>query len=66
MLVTQQLPVATDLHSIFPNCQTPKNIQNILFCIQKKKEIHTGSEQLEGERQNFLGELFLELLLDLT
>jgi len=26
-----------------------ENIQNIFFCAQHKKEIHTGLEQLEGE-----------------
>jgi len=24
-------------------------IQNILFCVQQKKDIHTGLKQLEGE-----------------
>ncbi len=24
-------------------------LQNILFCVQQKKEIHTGLEQHEGE-----------------
>ncbi len=24
-------------------------LQNILFCVQQKKEIHTGVEQLESE-----------------
>ncbi len=24
-------------------------LQNILFCVQQKKEMHTGLEQLEGE-----------------
>ncbi len=35
-------------------------LQSILFCVQQKKESHTGLEQLEGEQVtefSFLGEL---------
>jgi len=35
-------------------------LQNILFCVQHKKETHTGLEQLGGESMtqfSYLGEL---------
>jgi len=48
-----------DSHSILPpilwksmwssNCLVTHILQNILFCVQQKKEICTGLEQLEGE-----------------
>jgi len=31
------------------NCLVTDIIQNILFCVQQKKDIHTGLKQLEGE-----------------
>ncbi len=31
------------------NCLVTDILQNILFCVQQKKETHTGLEQLEGE-----------------
>ncbi len=37
------------------------SILQIVFCVQQKKEMHTGLEQLEGEQMmtelSFLGEL---------
>ncbi len=40
MLVDKQLLVSIDLHDI---------LQNILFCVKQKKEIHTSLEQHESE-----------------
>ncbi len=31
------------------NCLYTNILQNILFCVQQKKENHTGLEQEEGE-----------------
>jgi len=31
------------------NCLIADILQNIFFCVQEKKEIHTGLKQLEGE-----------------
>jgi len=31
------------------NCLVTNGLQNIFFCVQQKKETHTGLEQLEGE-----------------
>ncbi len=31
------------------NCLVTHILQNIFFCVQQKKEMHTGLEQLEGE-----------------
>ncbi len=31
------------------NCLVTNILQNIIFCVQWKKEIHTGLEQREGE-----------------
>ncbi len=42
MLLPKKLMVATDFHST-------KVLQNIFFCVQRKKENHTGLEQYEGE-----------------
>ncbi len=43
------------------NCMVNNILQNIIFCVQQKKETHTGLEQLEGEYVTaflfFLGEL---------
>ncbi len=60
MLATKQLLVATDLHSaekqklcksmaIISNCLVTNILQNIFFCVQQKKETHTGLAQHEGE-----------------
>ncbi len=45
-------------------CLVTKILQNIFVCIWQKKEIHTGLEQLEGEKimiefSLFWGELSL-------
>jgi len=32
------------------NCLFTIILQNIFFCVQQTKEIHTGSKQLEGEQ----------------
>jgi len=56
--VTEQLMDPTDFHSIFfllcksvgsINCLVTDILQNILFCVQQMKEVHTGLKQLEGE-----------------
>ncbi len=31
------------------NCLFTNILQNIVFCVQQKKETHTGLEQLDGE-----------------
>ncbi len=58
MLVTKQLLVAIDIHSIFSSMlwktMTTVNclltiLQNILFCAQQKKETLMGLEQLKDE-----------------
>jgi len=36
------------------NCLVSHFLQNIFFCVQQKKEIHTGLEQLEGEQMRML------------
>jgi len=50
MLVTRQLTLAIDIHSIFflwksmANCQLSSYniLQNIIFCVQQNKETHAG------------------------
>jgi len=61
MSVTKQLMGLIDFNSIFSKiwksvgpitCLVTDILQNTFFCVQqqkKKKEIHTGLEQLEGE-----------------
>ncbi len=59
MLITKQLTVAINFHSIEKvqwksmaniNCLVTKILHNTLFCAQqKKKETHTGLEQVKGE-----------------
>ncbi len=59
MLATKQLLVATDLHSTekqklcksmaISNCLVTNILQNIFFCVQQKKETHTGLARHEGE-----------------
>ncbi len=60
--------VAIEFHSILSllwksmatvNCLVTNFLKNIFFCVQQKKETHTGLEQLEDEYISFLGELFL-------
>jgi len=52
MSVTKQLCGTIDFHYIktmgYINCLVTNILQNI-FCVQQKKEIHTGLDQLEGE-----------------
>ncbi len=55
MLVTKQLTVAIDFHSrgknsMEVNLLVNNILQNIFFCVQQKKLIHTGLEKLEGEQ----------------
>ncbi len=55
MLVTKQLTVAIDFHSrgknsMEVNLLVNNILQNIFFCVQPKKLIHTGLEKLEGEQ----------------
>jgi len=33
---------------MFINCLVTRILRNIFFCVQQKKKIHTGLEQLEG------------------
>ncbi len=57
MLVTKQLMVAIDFHSMEKkilwksmatvNCLVTNILQNIFFCVQQKKEAHTGLVELE-------------------
>jgi len=58
MSVTKQLMDPIDFNSIFSqlwksmgsiNCLVTDILQNIFFCVQQKKEIHTGLKQVEGE-----------------
>jgi len=59
MPVTKQLMVPTDFISIFvlyygsqwgpSTLWLPISLQNIFFCVQNKKETHTGLEQLEAK-----------------
>jgi len=35
------------------NCLITNILQNILFCVQQKKETHKGLEQNEGEHFHF-------------
>ena len=59
MLIARQLMVAIDFHSIFffllwksmgsISRLVTNFLQNIFFCVQQKKESHTGFEQHEGE-----------------
>jgi len=51
-----QLTVAIDFYSNFfllwksmGCCLLTNILQNVIFCVQKNKETHTGWEQLEGE-----------------
>ncbi len=44
------------------NCLVTSILQNIFFCVQQKKETHTGLGQLEGEF-SFLDELSLSLII---
>jgi len=77
MLVTRQLMYPIDYHvrkkKKIPwkwmggvNCLVTNILQNILFCVQQKKETRTGLEQHKGEQIDkqmtelkFLGELSL-------
>jgi len=43
----QWFPLYFNLWSI--NCLITDILQNIFFCVQQKKETHTGLKQLEGE-----------------
>jgi len=49
--VTKQLISTNDFHSMEVNGVglVTDILQNIIFCIQQKKETHTGLEQLEDE-----------------
>jgi len=38
-----------DSHTMYFNGLVTHFLQNTLFCVHQKKEIHTGLEQLEGE-----------------
>ncbi len=42
------------------NCLVTNILQSILFCVQQKKEMHTGLEQIGGDQMmtecSFLGE----------
>ncbi len=59
LLVTKQLP-AIDFYSIFltvsytvevnDNCLVTNIFHNIFFYVQRKKESHTGLEQIEDEQ----------------
>ncbi len=55
MLVTKQLMVAIDLHSMEKNIIEVNGYRQLkffkisLFCVKRKKETHTGLEQVEGE-----------------
>ncbi len=57
MMVTKQLLVAIDFHSIekntkesqwlpTSNCLVTKVLQNIFFCVQQKKEIHIRTKRV--------------------
>jgi len=60
MLATRELTVAIEsfsqwlYHQLFGYTNI---LQNIFFCVQQKKETHTGLEQLD--QKLFLGELSL-------
>ncbi len=58
MLVSKQLMLDVDIRSIFSiqwksmatfNCLFANILQNILFCVQQKKETRRGLEQPKGE-----------------
>ncbi len=53
MLVTKQLLIATDIHSYISmatgNFLFTSFLQNIFFCVQQEKVVHTGFKQHEGE-----------------
>ncbi len=57
MRVTKQLMVAIDLHTVawkiilWMSMATVNSLVSsiILFCVQQKKETHTGLEQLYGD-----------------
>ncbi len=55
MLATKQVPVAIYMHSMKKNTQVngyrlvTHILQNIFFCAQQKKEMHTGLEQLKEQ-----------------
>jgi len=36
------------------NCLVTVILQNIFFCVQQKKQIHSGLEKLEGEYMTIL------------
>ncbi len=39
----------------YVNCLVTNSLQSIFFCIQQLNEIHTGLEQIEGEKlQNYI------------
>ncbi len=57
MLVTNQLLVAIDIHTMEKHAmevhgkpKTVCSLQNVTFCVQQKKETHTILEKLEGEQ----------------
>ncbi len=59
MLVTKQLTLAIDLHSIFFHTMEInsysqlfgyRNLQNTLFCSQQKKETYTSLERVNEDR----------------
>ncbi len=65
MLVTKQLMVAIDFHSMFLHTVEVNGYQHCLvtnvllfFCVKQKKQIDKGLEELEGEEFSLLGELF--------
>jgi len=61
MSVTRHLD-PTDFHNRNKMGLINCSVQNILFCVQLKKEINSGLKQLECEQMTefkFLGELFL-------
>ncbi len=55
MLVTKQLTVAIDFHSMGKNTMEVSGYRQLFGyqhsskCVQQKKEIHIGLEQVEGE-----------------
>ncbi len=58
MMVTKQFLAAIDFHSMekipwksmaTSNCLFTNILKNTLFCVQQKKETHTGLEELESE-----------------
>ncbi len=49
MMVTNQVLVATDFHSIFPSYYESQWLPATVFPFHQKKEIHTVLEQDEDE-----------------